>query len=119
MAQSDVDATQLACRIEVAKQFFAGGTNQRPIGSHSRARVGQAFDRLSARDREVLALRYMEQLSTRDAGVVLGISEAAFTKRHVRAIRRLRELLDAPDDRMRDHGDTDGPGPGRRQYEPI
>jgi DNA-directed RNA polymerase specialized sigma24 family protein len=44
-------------------------------------------------DREVLALRYLEQLSAREVGVILGINEAAAKKRALRALQRLRGLL--------------------------
>ncbi len=59
-----------------------------------RYRVRTALARLSLRDREVLILRYVEQLSTAEAADVLGISQATFLKRHVRALRRLRTRLD-------------------------
>lgn len=48
---------------------------------------------MSAAEREVLILRYLEQLSAREVGAVLGIGEAAAKKRALRALRRLRELL--------------------------
>ena len=48
---------------------------------------------LGERDREVLVLRYLEQLSTRDVAAVLGISEGAVKVRHLRALERLRRLL--------------------------
>ena len=41
----------------------------------------------------MLALRHFEQLSNGETAEVLGIREAAASKRHVRALRRLREIL--------------------------
>jgi RNA polymerase sigma-70 factor (ECF subfamily) len=63
-----------------------------------RRRVREALGRLPARDREVLELRHLEQLSTRDTAAVLGISEGAVKTRHLRALQRLRRFLgeDAP-----------------------
>ena len=52
-----------------------------------------ALAALPAPDREVLVLRYLEELSAREVGAVLGIAEAAAKKRALRALRRLRELL--------------------------
>jgi RNA polymerase sigma-70 factor, ECF subfamily len=52
-----------------------------------------ALARLGERDREVLVLRYLEQLSTRETAAVLGISEGAVKLRHLRALERLRDLL--------------------------
>ena len=44
-------------------------------------------------DREVLALRHFEELSNGEAAEVLGISKDAASKRHVRALKRLREVF--------------------------
>ncbi len=57
-----------------------------------RERVQDALGRLDPRDREVIILRHLEQLSTADAAEVLGISEPAMKKRHLRALERLRAL---------------------------
>ncbi|MGQ0636980.1 MAG: sigma-70 family RNA polymerase sigma factor [Planctomycetaceae bacterium] len=57
-------------------------------------RVRQAINRLPARDREILVLRYLEQLSTKQIGAVLGLSVAAVKLRHFRAVRKLRERLE-------------------------
>ncbi|HTK74137.1 MAG TPA: sigma-70 family RNA polymerase sigma factor, partial [Gemmataceae bacterium] len=56
-------------------------------------RVRSALDRLSAVDREILILRHAEQLSSKEAAAVLGVSEAAVKSRHLRALERLREAL--------------------------
>jgi RNA polymerase sigma-70 factor (ECF subfamily) len=52
-----------------------------------------SLDRLDPLDREVLALRHFEQLSTTETAGVLGISPAAASKRYVRALGRLRNVL--------------------------
>jgi len=56
-------------------------------------RVQDALARLNERDREVLVLRYLEQLSTKELAKVLGITEGAVKVRHLRALERLRGLL--------------------------
>ncbi len=56
-------------------------------------RVRQALDRLSARDREVLVMRYLEQLPTREIAAALEITEGAVKVRHLRALERIRGLL--------------------------
>lgn len=53
----------------------------------------EALNQMDPMDREVLALRHFEQLSTAETAVVLGISEAATGKRFIRALRRLKEIL--------------------------
>ena len=45
-------------------------------------------------DREVLALRHFEQLSPAETARVLGIKEKAAGMRYVRALRRLKGILD-------------------------
>ena len=60
--------------------------------------VVQAWRRLKARDREVLALHLWEGLSDGDAGKVLGCTRAAFSMRLSRAKRRLGQSLQSPRD---------------------
>jgi RNA polymerase sigma-70 factor (ECF subfamily) len=58
-----------------------------------RDRVQTALACLAPRDREILVLRHLEQLSTREMAAVLGISEGAVKTRHLRALQRFRSLL--------------------------
>jgi RNA polymerase sigma-70 factor (ECF subfamily) len=60
------------------------------IMEHLRA----AIDRLDPIDREVLALRHFEELSNREVAALVGIHTAAASKRYVRALERLKEVLD-------------------------
>jgi RNA polymerase sigma-70 factor (ECF subfamily) len=57
------------------------------------ARVRAALAGLAERDREVLVLRYLEQLSTAETAAVLGITAGAVKVRHLRALHRLRAAL--------------------------
>ena len=60
--------------------------------AYQRSRNGPSADcwpalaKLSAADREVLVLRYLEQLSTADIAGVLGVGEGAVKMRHRRAL---------------------------------
>jgi RNA polymerase sigma-70 factor (ECF subfamily) len=58
-------------------------------------RLRAALAALPERDREVLVLRHLEQMPPREIAAVLGISEGAVYTRHLRALERLRRLLDA------------------------
>jgi RNA polymerase sigma-70 factor (ECF subfamily) len=73
------------------------GREDRPSDAAHRAelqaRLAAALDQLDPLDREALVLRHFEQLSSAEAGEVLGISEAAAGKRYLRALERLRHLL--------------------------
>jgi RNA polymerase sigma-70 factor (ECF subfamily) len=57
-------------------------------------RLREILDQMGEHDREVIVLRHLEQLSVRDIAAVLEISEGAVKVRHVRALERLRKLLD-------------------------
>jgi hypothetical protein len=56
---------------------------------------GQPSQTCSAIDREVVVLRHFEELSNIEAAEVLGIETSAASKRYIRAIRRLKAILDA------------------------
>jgi RNA polymerase sigma-70 factor (ECF subfamily) len=57
------------------------------------ARVQAVLGGLALRDREVLVLRYFQQLSTSEIAAALGITEEAVKGRHVRALERLRDTF--------------------------
>src|SRR5262249_48779389 len=82
--------------IQLADRLLASGTG--PMGqllqAELRGRVRQVLESLPERDQEVLVMRHLEQLSTREMAAVLGISEGAVKMRHVRALQRFREELD-------------------------
>jgi RNA polymerase sigma-70 factor (ECF subfamily) len=86
----DESAAELAARLVTSST----SPTQRALRQELRERVRQALDRLSERDREVLILRNLEQLSVADTAEVLGISEGAVKVRHLRALERLRAILD-------------------------
>jgi len=58
-----------------------------------RDRVRAALAALPEPDREVLVLRILEALPTRETAAVLGMSEVAVRSRQVRALDRLKVLL--------------------------
>jgi RNA polymerase sigma-70 factor (ECF subfamily) len=81
--------------LELAGRFVSSGTSPsgRLVRDELKRRVHAALAELSDMDRELLVLRYLEQLTPREARAVLGIGEEAFAKRHLRAIQRLRRVL--------------------------
>jgi RNA polymerase sigma-70 factor (ECF subfamily) len=56
-------------------------------------RLYEGLGRLAEADREVLVLRFLEDLSTRELAEVLQVSESAVKMRQLRALQRLRDLL--------------------------
>jgi len=71
-----------------------GGTPEDIVlGREVREEIWAIFRRLSTRQREVFALRHVEELSTAEVAASLGISEGS-AKRHLyRAVRELRAAL--------------------------
>jgi RNA polymerase sigma-70 factor (ECF subfamily) len=82
--------------VQLARRLLARGSSpsQRLLEDELRRRVQNALAQLPSRDREVLVLRNLEQLSTRETAAVLGATEGAVKVRHLRALERLRRLLD-------------------------
>jgi RNA polymerase sigma-70 factor (ECF subfamily) len=63
------------------------------IKAETRLLVQETLNAMDPIDREVLALRHFEQLSTSEVAQVLGLSKAGAGSRYVRALKRLREIL--------------------------
>jgi RNA polymerase sigma-70 factor (ECF subfamily) len=53
----------------------------------------EAINSMDEIDREILALRHFEELSNTETAQVLGIKRSAASSRHLRAIKRLKEVL--------------------------
>lgn len=56
-------------------------------------RLQEVIAELDDADREIILLRYYEQLSNQEIAASLGLTEAAASMRHLRALRRLKEAL--------------------------
>jgi len=54
----------------------------------------EALNQMDPVDREVLALRHFEELSNGETAALLGIQSAAASKRYVRALARLKQILE-------------------------
>ena len=57
-------------------------------------KLQEALVNMAPIDREILALRHFEDLTRAESALELGIAEAAAGKRYLRALKRLRLLLD-------------------------
>jgi len=62
------------------------------------ARVEAAIDRLDDADREVILMRHYEHLSNLEIAEVLGLNAPAASMRYLRAVRRLRTVLEQDDE---------------------
>ena len=80
----------------LAACLLGGGTSPSHAAARTEsfARLEEALDRMDALDREVLALRHFEELNNTDTAEILGIQPAAASKRYVRALARLKQILE-------------------------
>ncbi len=83
--------------VSLAAQLLGKLTtpSQAAIKAETRIYVQEALNSMDPIDREVLALKHFEQLSTSEIAEVLGLSKAGAGSRYLRAIKRLREILSA------------------------
>jgi RNA polymerase sigma-70 factor (ECF subfamily) len=86
----------LADSVSLAAQLLGTLTtpSQAAIKAETRMLVQEALNGMDPIDREVLALKHFEQLSTTEIAEVLGLSKAGAGSRYLRAIKRLRAILE-------------------------
>ncbi|HEX4588399.1 MAG TPA: sigma-70 family RNA polymerase sigma factor [Gemmataceae bacterium] len=63
------------------------------VRAEMKLRLQEALNQMEPLDREVLALRHFEQLTNAETARVLELSEGTASKRYVRALRKLKEIL--------------------------
>jgi RNA polymerase sigma-70 factor (ECF subfamily) len=82
--------------VSLAAQLLGKLTtpSQAAIRAEQRIFVQEALNSMDPIDREVLALKHFEQLSTSEIARVLGMSKAGAGSRYLRAIKRLRDILE-------------------------
>ncbi len=85
----------MADSVSLAAQLLGKLTapSQAAIKAETRLLVQEALNSMDPIDREVLALKHFEQLSTAEIAEVLGLSKAGAGSRYLRAIKRLRGIL--------------------------
>jgi RNA polymerase sigma-70 factor (ECF subfamily) len=81
--------------VQLAERFIGptSSPSAAAVRKEMRQRVRQALESLSDEDREVLLLRYLEQLRSQEIAAIMGTSEAAINMRHMRALERMRKRL--------------------------
>lgn len=80
----------------LADRLLSSGTSpsRRLIREELRRRVRTAMEQLAERDREILIMRHLEEMSAAEIAAILRISEGAVRVRLLRALARLRKRLD-------------------------
>src|SRR5690606_27549361 len=55
--------------------------------------VAKSIERLAERERRVLSLYYEEELTLKEVGVLLGVSESRISQIHAQAVTKLKDCL--------------------------
>jgi len=103
-ATQDQSSIQLAAQLCDPALTPAAAATQRELAT----KVEAAIEQLGDQDREMILMRHYEHLSNLEIAEVLGLNPPAASMRYLRAVRRLRELLDGEMD-----DDSDGGGDGK------
>jgi RNA polymerase sigma-70 factor (ECF subfamily) len=84
-----------ATSAALAAQLLGHATrpSEAAVRAEVKIRLQEAINSMDPLDREVLALRHFEHLTTAETAQVLGIKEGAAGKRYLRALDRLRDIL--------------------------
>jgi RNA polymerase sigma-70 factor (ECF subfamily) len=83
--------------IELANQFKddgltpAAAATQKELAQHMELAISQ----LKEGDREIILMRHYEQLNNQEIAQSLGLTEPAASMRYLRAIKRLREVIES------------------------
>ena len=89
-AMPEVTSAALAAQL-IGRQT---SPSQAAVRAETKLKLQEALNSLAEMDREILALRHTEQLTSTEIADVLGISDSAARKRYVRALRKLKSTTD-------------------------
>jgi RNA polymerase sigma-70 factor, ECF subfamily len=86
-----------ATSISLAHQLLGRLTSasQAAVRAELQTRLQVVLNGMDAIDREVLALRHFEELTNAETADVLALQKSAASNRYIRALRRLKEILDS------------------------
>ena len=91
---SDQSSMELAIQLCDPALTPAAAATQRELARN----VEAAIDRLNDQDREVILMRHYEHLSNLEIAEALSLNPPAASMRYLRAVRRLRQLLEGTDE---------------------
>ncbi len=85
------DDTSGAIAAYLASQW--SGPSHAAMRHERQALLHQALEQMDPTDREILALRHFEGLSNSEAALLLNLKISAASKRYIRALEKLRQIL--------------------------
>jgi RNA polymerase sigma factor FliA len=85
--------------VEAAVSYRSGGMDEDPfflcLHEQIRSRINSALEDLDIKEKQVVTLYYLEELTMKEVGAVLGVGESRVSQIHSAAILRLRSRLGA------------------------
>jgi RNA polymerase sigma-70 factor (ECF subfamily) len=83
--------------VSLAAQMLGHMTSatQAAMRAEMQQRLQNALNTMDPLDREVLTLCHFEELTAQEAASVLGIDKPAAYLRHLKAVKRLKEILNS------------------------
>lgn len=81
--------------VSLAAQLLGQMTSpsQAAVKTEMRVRLQEVLDCMDEVDREIIALRHFERLSSQETADILGMSKSGASSRYIRAMKRLKEEL--------------------------
>jgi RNA polymerase sigma-70 factor (ECF subfamily) len=86
------EANSMSLAAQLLGRFTS--PSQAALKAERRIKLQETLNLLDSFDREILALRHFEQLSNAETAAVLGLSPSGATARHMRALQRLKKMLE-------------------------
>jgi RNA polymerase sigma-70 factor (ECF subfamily) len=88
-------ALPLASSVSLAAQLLGRFTSVSTAAARAelQVRLQAVLNGMDPLDREVLALRHFEELTNAETAEVLGLRKSAASNRYIRALKRLKEIL--------------------------
>jgi len=95
----DRTAFPAASSAVMAEHLVAARISPSGVAVHAEMaqQIQDGLDQMNPSDREVLVMRHFEELSNGETAHELGIESSAASKRYLRALQRLRKILEEPD----------------------
>ncbi len=103
ISRSAASGTSLVLAAQLLKPLTT--PSHAAVRKELECRLIEALDSLDVVDRECIMLRNFERMTNLEAASVLGLSETAASSRYVRALQKLRELLNSIEELSRSDWD--------------
>lgn len=93
--QASPEASSIYLASQLAGEFTSVDHNLKQ--EEARQQLETALNAMDEKDREVIAMRHYEELSTEEIAIVLGMTKSGVLKRYARAISKLTTAIGTAD----------------------